>query len=248
MTTSQPVPAPRTSHTTDPFSPGMQRLAAASGLTFVLLVILSIVLGAGETPDYDAAASEWASYASENENDVQLSSAIMGLAAFMLIWFSGYLRSHLGRAEEAARGFTRLSHIVFGGGIVAAVGFVLSASITAAAVSQPDGTSDEIIRALSVLSYYPFFVASVGIAAMLYTSAFVVMRLGVLPRWLGIVGLIGGLAYLVTLFVQLNPDDDGGALGASYPIGFLALLIFVVGASVVFLRDIGRTTSTATAP
>ena len=237
MTTPQPVPA----RATDPFSPGMQRLAAFSGIGFVLLVILSIVFGAGETPDYDAAPSEWASYASENEDDVQLSSAIMGLAAFLLIWFSGYLRSHLGRAEEAARGFTRLSHIVFGGGIVAAAGFVLSASMTAAAVSQPDGTSDEIIRAVSVLSYYPFFVTSVGLAAMLYTSAFVVMRVGVLPRWLGIVGLIGGVAYLVTLFVQLNPDDDGGALGASFPIGFLALLIFVVGASVIFLRDIGRT-------
>src|SRR5688572_22319605 len=98
MTTSHPEPAPRDTHTTDPFSPGMQRLAATAGLGFVLLVILSIVLGGGDSPDYDESAAEWVSFAADNEDEVQLSSALMGLASFELLWFAGYLRSHLGRA------------------------------------------------------------------------------------------------------------------------------------------------------
>jgi Domain of unknown function (DUF4386) len=224
----------------DPFSPTLQRVAAASGLFFVLLLILSIVFQGGEAPDYDAPAAEFVEYASDNRDDIQLSSVILCLATFEFLWFVGYLRGQLGRAEEAARGFTRLSHIVFAGGVVGAVGFVMSSVMTAAAVSQPEGTSPDVVRSLYLLSYYPFLVASVGLATMLYTAAFLSLRLGPLPKWLGVVGIIGGLAYLLTVFSQLNPEDDGGAFGILYPIGFLALLIFVIGASVSFLREIGR--------
>jgi hypothetical protein len=217
----------------------MQRLAAASGLGFVLFLILSIVFQGGESPEYADAAVEFAQYATKNSDDLQLSAVLIGLAAFQFLWFTGYLRGQLGRAEAAARGFTRLSHVVFAGGVMAAVGFVLSSVMTAAAVSQPEGTSAEIIRTLYQLSYYPFLLASVGLATMLYTSAFLILRLGTLPRWLGIVGILGGLAYLLTLFSLLKPEDDGGAFGVFYPLGFLMLLIFVIGASIAFLRQVG---------
>jgi|SRR5688572_14046023 hypothetical protein len=230
---------------TDPFSPRLQRLAASVGLGFVLLLIVSIIVGGGDTPDYDASAAEWVEYAADNESEVQVGGVLLSLAAFQFLWFVGYLRGEIGRAEAAARGFTRMSHIIFAGGVTAAVGFVLSAGLTTAAVSQPDGTPAEIVRSLGTLSYYPFLVASVGLATMLYTSWFAISKLGVLPRWLGIIGLIGGLAYLATLFVQLNPEDDGGAVAVAFPIGFLALLVFVGAASIIFMRSVGRPAPTA---
>jgi hypothetical protein len=247
MTTPQPQVTQPPAGGGDPFSPTLQRVAAASGLGFVLFLILSIVFQGGESPEYADAATEFATYASDNADDLQLSAVLIGLAAFEFLWYAGYLRSHLGRAEEAARGFTRLSHIVFGGAVVAAAGFVLSAVATAAAVSQPEGTSPELVRSLYLSSYYPFLVASVGLAVMLYTSAFLILRLGTLPKWLGIVGIVGGLAYLLTLFSLLKPEDDGGAFGVFYPIGFLMLLIFVIGTSVSFLRGVGREPATASA-
>ena len=215
----------------------MRRLAAASGLGFVLFVILAIVFQGGETPQYDDTVAEFVEYAEDNRDGIQLSSVFMGLAAFQMLWFAGYLRGNLGRAEQAARGFTRLSHIVFAGGIAGAIGLVLSAALAAGAVSLPETTSGDTVRALYLLSLWPFAVASVGFAAMMYTSAFLIFRLRALPPWLGVVGIIGGLAYLLTLFSHLKPEDDGGAFGAFYPIGFLALLIFVIGSSIAFLRD-----------
>jgi hypothetical protein len=249
MTTSQQPPAPQEpgAPAGDPFSPTLQRVAAASGLGFVLFLILSIAFQGGEAPEYGDPAVKFAQYASDNANDIQLSGVLIGLAAFEFLWFAGYLRGQLGRAEEAARGFTRLSHIVFAGGIMTAVGFVLSSVMTAAAVSQPEGTSAEIIRALYLGSYYPFLVASVGLATMLYTAAFLILRLGTLPRWLGVVGILGGLFYLLTLFSLLKPEDDGGAFGVFYPLGFLMLMIFVIGTSVSFLRQVGREPATASA-
>lgn len=243
MTTSQQPAAPAG----DPFSPTLQRVAAASGLGFLLFLILSIVFQGGEAPEYTEPAVEFAQYASENADDIQLSAVLVGLAAFEFLWFVGYLRGQLGRAEQAARGFTRLSHIVFAGGVVAAAGFVLSAVMTAAAVSMPEDTSADIVRALYLTSYYPFLIASVGLATMLYTASFLIMRLGTLPKWLGIVGIIGGLCYLLTLFSLLDPEDDGGAFGMFYPLGFLALIIFVIGTSIAFLRQVGGEPATASA-
>ena len=224
----------------DPFSPAMQRLLASSGLGFVLFLILAIVFQGGETPEYGDTVADFVEYAKDNQDGIQLWSVFMGLAGFQLLLYAGYLRSRLGQAEEAARGFTRLAHIVFAGAIVGAVGLVLSAVTTAAAVSLPETTSGDTVRALYLFSIWPFAVASVGFAAMMYTSFFLIQRLGALPRWLGVVGLIGGLAYLLTLFSHLKPEDDGGAFGMFYPVGFLALLVFVIGSSVVFVRDVGR--------
>lgn len=240
MTTSPLDPVPG-----DPYSPAMQRLAAASGLGFVLFILLAIAFQGGSAPDYDAPVAEFTTYARDNQDEIQLSSVLIGLASFQLLWFAGYLRGQLGRGEEAARGFTRLSHIVFAGGIVGATGLVLSASVTAASVSLPDDTSADIVRALYQLSLWPFAVASVGLAAMLYTAAFLILRLGMLPRWLGVVAIVGGLAYLLTLFSHLEPEDGGGAFGVFYPLGFVALLIFVIGSSAAFVRDLRTTPSAA---
>lgn len=229
----------------DPFSPAMQRLAAASGVGFVFFVLLAIVFQGGDVPDRDAPVAEFSTYARDNQDDVQLSSVLIGLASFQLLWFAGVLRSRLGREEEAARGFTRLAHIVFAGAIVAATGLTLGASLSAAAVSLPDDTSADVVRALVQSSLFPFAVASVGLAAMLYTAAFLVLRLAALPRWLGVVAIVGGLSYLLTLFTQLRPEDDGGAFGAFYPLGFVALIVFVLGTTVALLRELPRTTPSA---
>jgi hypothetical protein len=226
----------------DPFSPTMQRLAAASGLGFVFFILLAILFEGGSRPEYDAPVAEFSTYAGDNEDEVQLASVLVGLAAFQLLWFAGVLRSRLGREEEAARGFTRLAHIVFAGGIVGAAGLTLSASLSAASVSLPDETSADVVRALVQLSLFPFAVAAVGLAAMLYTAAFLILRLAALPRWLGAVAIVGGLSYLLTLFTQLRPEDDGGAFGAFYPLAFGALMVFVIGTTVALLRELPRAT------
>jgi hypothetical protein len=216
----------------------MQRLAAASGIGFVLFLVLSIVFQGGESPDFDAAATEWVEYGKDNADDMQLSAVFVGLAAFQFLWFAGYLRAELGRAEEAARGFVRMAHVVFAGAIAAAVGLVLSSAMSVMAASQPEGTAPDVVRALFHTGYAAFVVASVGLAAMLYTAAFLILRLRPLPLWLGWVALVSGLAYLLTLFVALDPADDGGAFEAFYPIGFLTLLVFTLATSIVLVRRV----------
>ena len=222
------------------FSPTMQRVAAASGVLFVLFTILSVVFSGGESPDWADPAGEYVSYSQDNADEVQLSSLFLLLAAVELLWFTGFMRGELGRVEARHRGFTRAAHPVLAGGTVAAAGLALVALTSAVAVSQPADTSPDVVRALHHLSFASFSLAAVGLIGFLAGAGLLILRSVALPKWLGIVALIGSLAYLLTLFIVLSPEDEDFVFGFAWFPGFLALLLFALASSVVFLRRIGR--------
>ena len=108
--------------------------------------------------------------------------------------------------------------------------------MTAAALSYEE-SSPELIRGLAMLSSGPFVLAVTGLGTMLYTTFFLVQRTRVLPSWLGWIALVAGVAFLLTLLLAVSEDYDS-AFGIGYPIGFLLLIIFSVGASVVMIRRV----------
>jgi hypothetical protein len=233
------APGAPTAHD-DVFSPTMQRLAAASGIGFFALIILTFLFSGDDTPDWAAPASEYVQFNRDNADDVQLGSLFFLLASLELLWFAGYLRSELGRFESLARGFTRVSHIAFGGGVVAAVGLALTALMSVVAVSQPDDTTGEVVRALHHISFATWTIAAVGLAVMLTAASLLALRTAVLPSWLGWVGLVTGLCQFLLLFIVLKPEDDEFWIGFAWLPGFLGLMIWIVGASLVFMRRVGK--------
>jgi len=222
----------------DPFSPGVQRLAASSGIVFAVLLIVTIALSSAETPDFDAPLREWTEYADDNEEKIRIAALVMGVAAFEFLWFLGHVRSFLGRVEDGARGFTRLGYIVLAGGIVGIAGLALGVFLGAAALSHGADSDPELVRGLNQMSGGAFGLVSVGFGTMLYTAAFTILRLGGLPRWLGWLSLVGGLCFLLQLGTLLSEEYDN-AFGVFYPLGFLALVVWCVVASLDFMRRVG---------
>jgi hypothetical protein len=222
----------------DPFSPGLQKASAASGIAFVVFVVLSIAFGGAETPDLGAPVEEYAEYAADNDDKLKVGLLLTLFAGFSLLWFSGVLRSALGRAETLARGFTRLSHVAFAGGIVVAIGSVLNSTMYTAAVVEDD-MDGETVRAIVHLADSTGALLPLGFAALLIPSAFVMLRAVGFPRWLGFVGLVSGVAFVVLFFYALVIDKDDSPLEIAWPIGFLALLIWLVGTSVHLIRSVG---------
>lgn len=216
----------------DPFSPGLQKLAASSGILFALALVLTIAFGSATTPDETDPVGDWTGYAADNESKLAVSALIMIVGAYWLLWFGAFLRSALGTAEEAARGYVRISFVVLVGAALGAAGLVLGTAIAALAVSVDD-TPPEIMRSLSNVSGAGFALSSVGFAAMLFATTLANARLAVLPKWLGIVALIGGAAFLLQNLVLLDEDSFAGIF---YPLSFLTLVVFCIGASVAFLR------------
>lgn len=242
MSTHPAVPA-----ASDPFPTGLQRVAALSGVAFVVLVVLAAVMAGDSTPDWNAPVAEWSEYARDSESDSRIGALIFGLAVFEFIWFLGYLREALGRAETAARGFARLTHVAYGGGLLAIAGMGLAIFLSTTALSHPEDTSGEIIRALTQMSGGSWALASVGFGALFTATRILILRAGGFARWIGIVSLAAGILSLLQLGVLLSEEYDNG-FGFAYPLGFLAMLITVAACSVTFFRRVGRPAPAADAP
>lgn len=221
----------------DPISPMIQKLVAAAGIGFALLLIATIAVSGGDTPDFDAPVSEWTGWAQDNGDNQRLSLLLFALATYEFVLFLASLRTRVGRAEEAARGFTRGGYAVLVGGTIGITGLLLGIGIAAAAAAHPD-TSPEIIRAINDAAGVGFVVAAPGFAVMLISTFLVAKPIRALPAWLCWLALVTGIFFLLQLLTLLSDEYDN-AFGMFYPLGFLGLVIFAIGASVEFLRGVG---------
>jgi hypothetical protein len=235
--TAETTPAPPSRDPDDPVSAGLRRMGAASGAAFAILLLLTILLSGGDTPDWDAPAEQWAGYARDNEADARLAGITMGLGAYAFIFFLGFLRSELGRRETLARGFTRLSFIAFAGGIVGIAGLAAGIFLNAAALAHSQDADPQLVRGLNQLSIAGFGVASAGLAPFGVATGILGLTARVLPAWLGAVALATGVCFLLTFGTFLSERYDN-AFGAFYPLGFLGLVVFSVGAGAEMLRGV----------
>jgi hypothetical protein len=227
-------------HDRDPlFSPALQRVGAATGLLAVALIVASFVMS-GDTPDFDAPAQEWATYYADDQDKIQVSALLLAVAGVALTWFFAILRGELGRIELAARGFTRLSHAVLAGGVLAVTGLVVGTSLEAGVASLAADTDPEIFRALGNALGAVWMLAIVGFVVLLTATSLLILASRALPVWIAGIGLLSAVAWFALLFFVLDPNNDDSALGIAWPIGFLAFLIWLAALSVTFLRRVGR--------
>ena len=87
----------------------------------------------------------------------------------------------------------------------------------------------------------PYLVAAMGFAVLLGSAGLSTLRSGVLPRWTGIVALIGAVAFLVTFLTLIAGTGKDSVFGYGYLPGVLALVIWSVATSIASYRG----TSTA---
>jgi hypothetical protein len=224
-------PAPRHA---DPVPDLIQRLVAASGIAFAILFVLAVLLSGGDAPETDAPVGEWSQWARDNEPNARISALLMGLGVYTFVLFLGALRHAIAEAERRTRGFARGADIVLIGGALGVAGLAIGIFINTGSVLEPD-TPPETIRALSHIAGAGFGLAAPALAAMLVTVGLLNPSIRALPAWLGWVALAGGVASILQLGILLSENLDN-VFGIFYPIGFLLLVIFSVGASVALLR------------
>lgn len=222
------------------FPTGMQKALAASGIVFALLVILSIIIGADEHPDFGAGASEWRELATDGKDDNQASALLGLLGVLFFVMFVGVVRSALARTELQLRGFTRGADIALAGGILAATGVAIAIAMGTAAASQPADTPDEVVRAMFHLADSVWAAAVVGFAVFLLNAGMLIVRTGALPRWIGWVAVVSSVAWAITLLSVLEWEDSDSVFAAFWIPGNLLLLVFAIATSVVLIRRVGK--------
>jgi hypothetical protein len=186
-----------------------------TGILFVALVIVAFLVS-GETPATDDSPREIVDFYLDNDDSQAAGSAVLALGCVALIFFLGTLR----RALRAAAGDDGgLSTVVLLGGVVLAVGASIFAGIGFTLGDAADELPPSAILTLNALNSDMFFTVAVGTAVFNLALALAVLRHGGLPRPLGWVALVIGIAGLT-------------------PLGFFAFLatgIVIVWASVALL-------------
>ena len=195
-----------------------------TGILFVVLTIIAFLVG-GESPGTDDSTREIIDFYVDNDDEQALAAALLALASVALIFFLGSLRRVLRAAADDDGG---LSTVTVLGGLMIAVGASIFAGITFTLGDAADELPPAAILTLNALNSDMFFTLAVGTAVFNLALGLAILRHGGLPRPLGWVALVIGIAGVT-------------------PLGFFAFLatgIVIVWASAVLARK----TDTATGP
>jgi hypothetical protein len=208
------------------------RLGGVLGIAFVGLWLLKMV-GTGVTPPYDDPIGEIRDYW-EDDGRRYLVVQYVGLLS-MVIFLLPYmvaLTTLLARAEQGARLWSNVS--LAGGVCFVAITIAINSIWTALALGA-DAISDDAMRTLMYLDAAAFYIGVFPFAVFIAAGSLVIVATGALQKWIGYVGLAGGLALFAAPLVVLEDRSDS-PLGIFY---FLALVVgaaWVVATGVAMLR------------
>ena len=147
-----------------------QRLGAASGIVYVVLLIGGNSIGGP---------------------DIQIVFFMEILAFLFFLFFLGNLWSALRRAEG---GSGWLSATAFGGGLMSVTIKVASAApVLAALYRAGDGLDPQLARTLQDINDASFYLSFFPLAVLLAAFAIVAIQSGTLPIWLGWIAAALGL-------------------------------------------------------
>ena len=225
----------------------MQRLAAASGIGFAILILLSSLVP-GAAPVYEDLAPSYADYYSDNRDGIELGELLLGFAVVEALWFIGYFRGVLNEADVSAGGMGRLTSVAWSGGLLG-IGFAaLGGLLQGAAAKLPEGTDPQVLMALHQVSVEAVNYAEICLAVFLLASGLVILRTGVLPQWVAWLGFLPVVLWAIAFFQVIAPEQDAGPLGGAGFVAFFGFLVWSVAASVVMIRRVPRDAADAPVP
>jgi hypothetical protein len=203
--------------------------APLTGLGFVVVAIVAFLVG-GEPPDSKHPAGEIANFYRDNESSIQVSAALITFAVLLLIFFAGYLRRELRRAEGEGG---VLSLVAFAGAVVLGVGAAVDATIGFAMADAADHIQPAQLQTLQALWDNDFLPLALGTELLLLAAGLSIVRHRALAPWMGWVAIVIGVLGLT-------------------PAGFAAFLgggIWIAVASVMLaMRARGSAAAEASAP
>ena len=122
-------------------------------------------------------------------------------------------------------------------------GMAIAIVTIAAATSEGAEVEPVVSRAVASASAGPFLVSAMGFAAFLVPAGLLTLRSGVFSRWVGIVALVGGVAFLVALVAVIDGLGQDSLFGFGFFPGVLALVISSIATGIARYRAVAATAS-----
>jgi hypothetical protein len=178
---------------------GSTRIAALTGVIFVVLLVPAVLVTSG-SPNSNASALSVRTYVLAHKGHYSLGALLSILAIVFGLFFYGYLRA----VFRSRPGMEWLSTLFFGGAIVFGVGGALAGGIDAVLGDSPASLSAPSLQLLNTMAM-DLNVAAIatGLAVLYLSAGFLIYKSGVLPVWLAWVSwLVGVLAasFILTFF------------------------------------------------
>jgi hypothetical protein len=220
-----------------------QRSKGWSGLAFVAVVIASVFVG-GMPPAATASGSEIASYAQSHTFGVLLSVWLALPAAVFFLWFAVGMRAYLARPTGPDEGLPMYALV---SGVTAVVVSLGGAALTGGAVySAMTHASTSALPLLwstaTILNGPVIFVAT---SAFVFASAHSMRRHGTGAPWLANWGYATAIVSFVATLSLFFPAGSMSMTGTVPLLGLLLFLIWMIGTSVVLIRQASRELSGA---
>src|SRR5947209_7843436 len=175
------------------------RAAAVAGIVFALLLITALVLVRTAVPATERDAGSWLTDRT-HRNSVLLALGLVPFAGIAFLWFIGVVRDRIGDAEDRF-----FATVFLGSGLLfIAMLFVAAATTAGLVASVSQGPSTQLGADLwrfgrqitsTVLNIYAMRMAAVF---MISTST-ILLRSGVMPRWIALTGYAIALVLLVAV-------------------------------------------------
>ena len=177
------------------------RASGWAGIVFALLLASVIVLIRLGLPEGAASVAPQVFTGSGQRDALRAALALTPFTGIFFLWFIGAVRAHVGEVEDRFLGTALLgSGLVFTACLFGAA----AAATSVLAVAHPAGTAPELSAwdfgrhfAYTLMTEYGMRMAAVFVSSM----SVIGHRMGVLPRW---VSLLGFLTALTLLFVSSN--------------------------------------------
>jgi len=211
-----------------------EKWASLTGAGFVVSLLTAYLISP-QPPKLSDSAETLASYFASNQGSILAGSVIAaGVGGVLFLWWLGSLRLFLRRRESDGG---RLSAVALASGSVTLVILMVYLAIRASLAFGLNGTVDpSVSRGFYGVAYTIDALNVFPIGALLVAASVSAIRSKAFPVWLAWFGLIVGIARWVTgLDVVLKESvlGDEGAIGF---VAFLAVMIWIVVASVVMFR------------
>jgi hypothetical protein len=212
------------------------RSLALSGVLFALLFLIGWFVSGGDAPDHGAPDQDWTNWADDNQWKSRVGAFAMLLAGFVFLHFAARVRTVLGDVERSVRGSTELARVAVAGAITGMAGMVMAIVIVSSATTEGGEANPAVTRAIASASAGPFLLSAMGFAAFLMAAGVITLQSDALPRWTGVVALIGAVSFLIAFATVLAGLGKDSVFGFGFFPGVLALVIWSISTSIAGYR------------
>jgi hypothetical protein len=206
-----------------------ERYGALGGIVFVVMLIVSIGIS-GSSPMTSDSAAKILKYFHDNQDGIKVASFVAALAALPILLWAGSLWARLHRSGDL---HFRLAIIAVLGLLLGGAGNLTQAAVNAAVVLDFKNVGADQAKFFFVLGSGANAGGAIGLAVLVLAASLAVFRFRAFPVWVGWIGVLDGVLFVIAAYSIATTGDAIGAFGFA---AFIVWAIWIIITSIVMFR------------